>query len=323
MNPKPPRVTVLMPAYNAGKYIGEAIQSILDQSFQDFEILIIDDGSTDNTRDIIKSFKDLRIRIIEQQVCKGVSRSLNAGLQAAKGRYIARFDADDICFPKRLERQVHFLDTRPDYILIGTDAEYISENGDHLFNFHCRGYSYEEILEELYQYCPFIHSSVMYRKEEVLKTGGYPVNAHNFEDYLLWANLVRRGKCGNLPDPLIKVRFNPGSVTIDEKWRGEGFRKLKREIIKRGSITEKEGNKLLAIIKKQEKKRIKESAYHALCSKKFLLDNYQPGKAHWHARKAIYINPWRLDNYALFITSYFPLKWIKWIKEQSQLSSNS
>jgi hypothetical protein len=221
---------------------------------------------------------------------------------------------------KRLERQVHFLDVNPDYILIGTDAEYIKENGDHLFDFHCMSYAYDDIIERLYQYCPFIHSSVMYRKDEVLKVGGYPQYAHNFEDYLLWVNLVKAGKCCNLPDALIKVRFNPGSVTIDEKWRGERFRKLKSEIIKRGSITEKEGNKLLRIIKSQEIRRIKESSYHALCCKKFLLNNYQPAKARWHAGRAIYINPLRLDNYALLVTSYFPSKWIKWLKQRNKVN---
>jgi glycosyltransferase involved in cell wall biosynthesis len=317
MSQKPPRVTVLMPAYNAVKYIGEAIRSVLAQSFTDFELLIINDGSTDNTKDIVKKFTDPRIRIIDNEG-KGISMALNTGLQAANGFYIARFDADDICMPKRLERQVRFLDVSPDYILIGTDAEYIKENGDHLFDFHCMSYSYDDIIQRIYQHCPFIHSSVMYRKDEIIKAGGYSLHAHNFEDYLLWVTLVKAGKCCNLPDALIKVRFNPGSVTIDEKWRGENFRKLKRDIIKRGSITEKEGNKLLSIIKRQEVRKIKESSYHALCSKKFLLDNYQPVKARWHAGRAIYINPLRLDNYALLVTSYFPSKWIKWLKQRNK-----
>ena len=315
MNVKSPKVTVLMPAYNAEKYISEAIQSVLDQSFSDFELLIINDRSTDKTKDVIKKFSDNRIKIIDHEG-KGISSALNAGLKLAKGYYIARFDADDVCIKKRLERQVNFLDANHDYILIGTDAEYIKENGDHLFDFHCVSYSYDDIIMRLHQYCPFIHSSVMYKKNDVIKAGGYSMHAHNFEDYLLWVKIVKAGKCCNLPDALIKVRFNPASVTIDEKWRGERFRKLKKEIISRGVITEKEGNKLLSIIKSQEVKRIKESSYHALCCKKFLLNNYQPLKARWHAGKAIYINPFRLDNYALFVTSYFPSKWIKWLKQR-------
>jgi glycosyltransferase involved in cell wall biosynthesis len=315
MNLDKPRVTVLMPAYNAAKYIGEAIASVLNQTFADFELLIVNDGSTDNTIDIIRGFEDSRIRVIGLEG-KGVSMALNAGLHAAKGSYIARFDADDICLPKRLQRQVHFLDANPSYILIGTDAEYIVETGEHLFDFRCVSYSYDDILQRLYQHCPFIHSSVMYRKEEVLKVGGYSPYAHNFEHYLLWVNLVKAGKCCNLPDPLIKVRFNSGSVTIDEKWRGDNFRKLKQQIIMRGYITELEGMKLESIIKKQEIRKIKESSYHALCCKKFLIDNYQPTKARWHASKAIRINPNRLDNYGLLITSYLPSKWIKWLRHR-------
>jgi GT2 family glycosyltransferase len=222
-----PRVTVLMPAYNAGKYIADAIRSVLDQSFADFELLIVDDGSTDNTVDIVNSFTDPRIRL-QIQSNKGISVALNAGLKASRGYYIARFDADDICFPQRLARQVTFLDAQPACLVVGSDAEYISENGDHLFDFQCSGHSHAEILEKLYSVCPFIHSGVMYRKDAILQAGGYSLFAYNFEDHLLWVQLLRSGKCANLPEALIKVRINPNSVTIDEKWRGRRFRRLKR-----------------------------------------------------------------------------------------------
>ncbi len=306
-------VTVLMPVYNAEKYIGEAIQSVLDQTYASFELLIVNNGSTDNTVSIIHSYPDLRIRLIGEER-KGISFALNTGLHAAKGSYIARFDADDICLPRRLEKQVDFLDAHPDYVLTGTDAEYIQENGDHLFDFRSISYSYDQILHRLYQYCPFIHSSVMYRKEAVLNAGGYSHFAHHFEDYFLWVNLVKSGKCCNLPEPLIKVRFNPGSLTIDEKWKGEVFRKLKMKIIRKGTITEKEANTLRRIITKQEGRKIKEGSYHALCCKKFLADNYQPSKARWHAAKAIYFNPFRVENYVMLIASYFPHKWIRSMK---------
>ncbi len=316
-----PLVTVLMPVYNAAKYIDESIQSILDQSYINFELLIINDGSTDNTTTIIQSYLDPRIRLIEQEG-KGISFALNTGLRAAQGEYIARFDADDICYPVRLEKQVNFLNDHPDYMLIGSDAEYIQENGDHLFDFRSISYTYEQILNRLYQFCPFIHSSVMFRKEAVLNAGGYSPFAQHFEDYFLWVTLVKSGKCCNLPEPLLKVRFNPGSLTIDEKWRGEAFRKLKMKIIRKGTITEKEGNVLRAIIQKQQGEKIKEGAYHALCCKKFLADNYQPAKARWHAAKAIFINPFRLDNYAMLLVSYFPERWIRWLKVQQAKNAN-
>src|ERR1700761_7286076 len=96
-----PQITVLMPAYNAGKYIAEAIASVLGQTFGDFELLIVNDGSTDDTLDIINSFDDKRIRVISQPN-QGVAAALNTGLKHAKAEYIARFDADDICLPQRL-----------------------------------------------------------------------------------------------------------------------------------------------------------------------------------------------------------------------------
>ncbi len=210
-----PMITVLMPAYNAEKYIGEAIDSVLKQSFIDFELLIINDGSTDDTQKVVGSFNDDRIVLVEQ-VHGGVSNALNNGLARAKGKYIARFDSDDICLPQRLEKQFTFLEADPEYVIVGTDAEYMLENGDHLFDFTCIGHTNDELVDKLYFYCPFIHSSVMYRKDAVLKAGGYSLLAHNFEDYLLWTQLSKLGKLHNLRETLIRIRFNPASVTIDE-----------------------------------------------------------------------------------------------------------
>jgi len=301
-----------MPAYNACKYISEAIRSALNQSFLDFELLIVDDGSTDNTVEVIHGFDDPRIRLITQ-ARGGISAALNRGLYAARGSYIARFDADDVCLPQRLARQASFLDEHPAYLVVGCDAEYISEDGQHLFYFKCPGYRHEEIMGNLFKICPFIHSGVMYRKEAVVQEGGYSTHAHNFEDYLLWVQLLRTGKCCNLPEILIRVRFNPDSVTIDEKWRGRRFRRLKRAIIRKGSVTEEEGSVLQRIISRQETRRIKEGAYHALCGKKLLADNYQPAKARWHVSRAIQANPFRWDNYAILGASFLPERLIKWL----------
>jgi glycosyltransferase involved in cell wall biosynthesis len=310
------KVTILMPAYNAGKYIGDAIVSVLEQTFADFELVIVNDGSTDNTEEVIRSFIDTRIVLINQ-THGGVSKALNTGLAAAKGEYIARFDADDICYKNRLQKQLVFLEMNPAYVIVGSDAEYMLENGEHLFNFSCIGHDDEELVAKLYFYCPFIHSSVMYRKDAVLKAGGYSVLAHNFEDYLLWTQLAKLGKLYNLPETIIRIRFNPASVTIDEKWRGNRFRELKRTIIKSGTISEDEGNELLAIIQRQNIRRIKEGSYYALCAKKFLTDNYQPAKAKKFAVQAIKANPRRLDNYALFLAVYLPEKIVQWLHHQS------
>jgi len=307
-----PMVTIIMPAYNAATYIREAISSVLAQSFTDFELLVIDDGSMDDTAAIIGSFSDPRILYLYQDHL-GIAYALNKGLREAKGRFIARFDADDICMPNRLQKQVEFLSADDRYVLCGSDAEYISESGEHLFNFTCIGHTHEDIRSRLYVLCPFIHSSVMYRKEAVIAAGGYSAHAHNFEDYLLWVQLATYGKYANLPEQLIRVRFNPASVTIDEKWRGYRFRQLKRKIILKGNITPEEGEELQAIIQNQDTQKIKKGAYYALCGKKFLVNNHQPSKARTYFSKAISIHPLRWDNYAFYLLSYFPQRVIGWL----------
>ena len=116
-----------MPVYNAEKYIGDSIASVLQQSFIDFELLIINDGSTDKTEKIIRGFADPRIRLINQ-TNQGIAAALNNGLQIARADYIARFDADDICMPERLQIQYDFLRTLPDYVIVGSNADYIDMN---------------------------------------------------------------------------------------------------------------------------------------------------------------------------------------------------
>lgn len=307
-----PNLTVLMPAYNAAPFIREAVDSVLNQTFRDFELLIVNDGSSDQTKEIIESYTDTRICLVNQEN-KGIAEALNSGLHRAQGEIIARFDADDICFPERLEKQLSFMEANPEYILTGSEAEYITENGQHLFHFKCPAYTNEEINKIIHHTCPFIHSSVMYRKNAVLKTGGYPVDAHNFEDHLLWIQMRGSGKYCNLAFPLLKVRLNPASATMDEKWRGSHFRKLKQRILHRGTVTYEEGEELISILKKQDKEKIKQGAYYTLCGKKFLLNNHEPRKARQQLAKAIQLFPLRFDNYFLYILSWFPGSFLKWL----------
>ncbi len=305
-------ITVLMPVYNMAGYIGEAIRSVLGQDADAFELLVVDDGSTDDTAALVRSFRDPRIRLV-QTGHNGIVYALNTGLGRARGRYIARFDADDICQPGRLRKQADFLDRHPGYVLCGSDAEYITEQGEHLFHFTCAGHADAEIREQLFTHCPVIHSAVMYRRDPVLQAGGYPSGTGCFEDHLLWVRLAAHGKFHNLPEALIRVRFNPGSATIDEKWRGRRFRQLKQRILKRGSVTGKEAAELAAILARQGSASFKHASYHALCAKKFLADNYRPAEARKHLSAAIRMRPARLDNYALYLLSYFPAGFIGWV----------
>jgi glycosyltransferase involved in cell wall biosynthesis len=307
-----PLITVLMPAYNAEKYIGQAINSILNQIFTDFELLIINDGSTDATKQIIDSFADSRIRLINQ-TNQGIAAALNIGLLNAKADLIARFDADDICMPERLVVQYDFLLDHPDYIIVGSDADYMDMNGEYVFTYRMPAHTNEAIQELTQNKCPFIHSAVLFRKDPIIKAGGYDTHAYAFQDHLLWSEIIKQGKAYNLSQTLLQVRLNPESISIDEKWRTKRFREIKSDSIRRGNITEQEGRELLSILKKQNNPKIKEGSYYSLLGKKYLWDNHQPGKARINLKKAIRIHPGRLDSYAIMALSFFPKEFINWM----------
>lgn len=318
------KISVLMPAYNTEKYIAEAIQSVLEQSFPHFELLIINDGSTDNTKQIIQSFTDPRIILINRPN-GGIAKALNLGLQYARAKYIVRFDADDICQTERLRIQYDFMEANPDYILAGSEAEYIDMNGEYIFSFHCAGYSDEEIKNLPIQCCPFMHVAVIYKKQAVLDAGGYNENAHTFEDHLLWASLIKKGKVCNLARSLVTVRFNPESVTIDEKWRGQRFKTIKYQAIENGCISQSEAEEILQIIRGQDNAGIKNGSYYSLLAKKYLWNNFHPGKARNNLCQLIKIHPLNIEAYILWGLSFLPSNMIKSIykKRKQGLNTNS
>jgi len=300
------KVTVLMPVYNAEKYIADAIGSVLNQTFKDFELLIINDGSTDNSVNIIRTFQDPRIVVVEQPNA-GIAVALNTGIQSARGELIARFDADDICYPHRLEVQYNFLKKNPDYILIGSDADYIDEEGKYLFHFENMSYSHQEIRDTIYLKCPFIHSTVCYRTSAIREIGGYDIRAHTFEDYFLWIKFIEKGKVLNFNRPLISVRLNPESLSVDEKLRGKRFIDLKKQILSQSTtISSSQEQELLKILKRQNSHAFKKYSYHILIAKKYLWNNYQPGKARKHLWKALTYHPFSTIAYSFIILSWMP-----------------
>jgi glycosyltransferase involved in cell wall biosynthesis len=304
-----PEITVLMPAYNAAKYISPAIISVLKQSFSNFELLIINDGSCDETEQIARSFADERIKIINQPH-QGVAAALNLGLLNAAAALIARFDADDICYPDRLQQQYDFFSSNPGYVLTGSDADYTDHNGEHLYSYSNIGHTYEEIIERINSFCPFIHSSVMYKKDIALQLGGYDTKAHSFEDYRLWIKFITAGKVCNSKTPLIMVRLNPESVTVDEKLRGKRFAALKKEMLFSPSISKEQEEELLEILHRQDFMRFKNYSYNILVAKKYLWNNYQPAKARSNVWKAINFMPFQITGYGLWVLSYLPQKMI-------------
>ncbi len=214
MNSKNPKVTVLMPVYNGEKYLRESIESILNQTFRDFEFLIINDGSTDKSREIITSFHDPRIRLIDNPANIGLIKSLNFGLKLAKRELIARQDADDISYPTRLEQQVKFLGSHQKVVLLGTSAQVIDDNGNPLNTILRMPVGLLAIHWYLMFQNPFLHSSVTYRNDIVWENmGGYNELFLHCEDYELFSRVAQAYPVENLPDILLNYRMHQDSIT--------------------------------------------------------------------------------------------------------------
>jgi glycosyltransferase involved in cell wall biosynthesis len=217
MNEQPlnesPRVSVLMSVFNGERYLRESIDSILSQSFSDFEFLIINDGSSDASRSIILAYDDPRIRLIENEENIGLTQSLNRGLALARGEFIARQDADDISLPARLAKQVAFLDANPHVLLVGSWYQEVDANGT--LQQRARVPTDEvELRWALLFFCPFIHSAVMMRKDPVLNEIGYYSDEYEYaQDHELWLRIARRKSLTNLKAYLVKYRRSPDSMT--------------------------------------------------------------------------------------------------------------
>ena len=209
-----PRVSVLMPAYNSEKYIATAIESILNQTFSDFEFIIINDGSTDNTAKIVRQYarQDPRIKFIDNKKNRGLIAVLNMGLDLCTGEYIARMDSDDISMPDRCERQLEAYREQPELSLLsGTIAEF-GEDPEHIENYRRLPESHEDIVRFAKKRNPMNHMAVMFRKSNVTAAGSYqPIGL--FEDYDLWVRMLMQGcRAANLPEVLVRARVGNGMI---------------------------------------------------------------------------------------------------------------
>lgn len=202
-------VSVIMPCFNAEKYLKTAIESILNQTYKNLEFIIIDDGSTDSTSEIIKTFDDNRIVFISRDKNYGISNCLNIGINKANGKYIARMDADDISIANRIEIQYSFMERNLDYVLCGTQYLNFDNKGtSNLLESH-------QILQLMLLRCnQIIHPSVFIRKSILIENGiRYNENMLYSQDYDLWIKLTNYGKICNLPQPLIKYRIHNGQIS--------------------------------------------------------------------------------------------------------------
>ncbi|CAN5805585.1 hypothetical protein BH24BAC1_BH24BAC1_09320 [soil metagenome] len=202
-----PPISIVMPVYNAEKFLSAAIDSMLGQTFTDFEFLIIDDGSTDKGVAIIQTYADPRIRFYQNERNLGISQTLNKGIELAQSDLIARMDADDVSYPDRLQKQYDYLTLHPDCALVSSLVRLVSEDGQVIR---------EDEFESKYFYynltfiCWIYHPTVMYRRQAVREVGSYAVPYA--EDFELFWQLSRRFKIYNLPEVLLDYRVTGQSL---------------------------------------------------------------------------------------------------------------
>lgn len=209
-----PLVSVLMTAYNAEKYIGLAIQSILDQTYKNFEFIIIEDCSKDNTGEIIQEYakKDKRIVAVKNEVNLNAGGSSNKGLKLCKGKYIVRMDADDWSFPYRIEKQVNFMEENTKVVASGGAMVICDED---LREITEREYpkTHTEIEKLILRFDPVPHPASIWRKDAIDKTNGYPPKLGMSEDYALTLDIAQHGELANIDDTLIKYRVHKKSAS--------------------------------------------------------------------------------------------------------------
>lgn len=225
-NQETPPVTVLMPVYNGGAYLAQAIESILVQTYRHFTLLILDDGSTDATRDIILSYDDPRIRLVSHAENAGITRRLNEGLQLSPDELVARMDADDLSHPWRLARQVAYLMKNPACAMVASAARLIDGKGNYSGSYDPWG---TDPYYALNFDCYICHPSVMFRKSKVLEAGGYTMEYA--EDFDLWWRLSRAHRIQVLGEPLLSYRVHDNNLS--RVHRHAEYREYEHRIIQR------------------------------------------------------------------------------------------
>ena len=246
-----PLVSVLMPCYNNADYIGEAIESILCQSLQDFELIVLDDCSTDNSAEIISSFADERIVYHCNERNMGLANNLNIGLEIARGKYIVRMDGDDISLPDRLKTQIDFLETHPDIDLCSCGMEMFGKDN----KVWIRETDYEQVKITMLFYSPILHASSVWRRSSFerhnlyYRQGTFPA-----EDYDLWARAIFHCKLVNIPQVLYKYRIHGEQVTKTDSRSSLREHRIRTEYLRR-ALPSLSDDDVYAIIQSMEKKK--------------------------------------------------------------------
>ena len=249
-----PRVSVVMPVYNGRPFLKTAVESVLDQTYTDFEFIVIDDGSTDGSADVLRHYasRDDRLRVLQQKNL-GATLAQNRGVRESQGEYIARMDADDVCLPERFERQVACLEANPGCVAVGGRALLIDENGEPIRNSSSPPFSDDDgqmeglpeghhaiekaLLEGRW---PLLHPAVMMQRAAVEGVGGYDERFRANQDHDLFLKLAEHGRLANLPTTILKYRRHRRQITADRSGRNftSKYRKarIRREAYQRRDL---------------------------------------------------------------------------------------
>ena len=230
MDNKTPLISIVLPVYNGEKYIKHAIDSILNQTFKEFELIVVDDASTDSTPEILKEYihKDKRIIVIRNEKNLYIARSLNKGIGLSRSNIIARMDADDVSFPSRLEMQYKLISDDPEVGVVGADIQIIDEN-DRVLTYRSYKTNPGSLKRTMMRYSPFAHPVVMFRKSYASEFGLYDHRYSPSEDVDLWFKMGSKYKFSSVPYPLLKYRVFMNS-TSNRKLRRVEMLTLKMRI---------------------------------------------------------------------------------------------
>lgn len=233
MNPK---ISLVMGVYNGERHLRESIESVLSQTVADFEFIVVDDASVDKTAEILSVYarEDSRLKIVTNNSNLGLTKSLNVGVLASRGEYIARMDAGDTSEPERFARQVEFLEKNTDHVLVGSWAYTIDEESHRVGVMKHVGDD-ASIRKMLIRHNPIVHSSIMVRKDVLEKAGNYNELWRYGQDYELYFRIMKYGKLANLPKCLVSYRLSPHSITRKKNNKQIGFAiKARMKAIKSG-----------------------------------------------------------------------------------------
>lgn len=291
--PDKPTVSVLLPVYNASPYVAEAIESVKRQTFDDFELLIVDDGSTDHSAEVIRRSitGDPRVQFW-QQTNRGMPRTLNEMLEKARGRLVARIDADDFAMPTRLARQVQWLDGHPEVSVLGTAVTDVDEDGDP-YGVTVHPTEHDQIVRQMLRGGGGIaHPSTMIRTEPMRAANGFALDVPVAEDQDLWLRMAMSGKLANLTDPLTRYRVHAQNMSFQRMTEcASALAEVLRRAHASRDIPYQPPNRVVEAVSAWDRRRM--WAWTALAQ------SHLP-TASKHASRLVLQKPWKLDGWKLW-----------------------